>query len=92
MKRLERYGETVDLAFQLADDLLDVSSDAKTMGKAVGKDADRGKGTLVGILGVARVEELLADAVSEANTCLADFGDKAEVLRQTARFIVERQN
>lgn len=92
IKRLERYGETIGLAFQLADDLLDVTSDAETMGKAVGKDADRGKGTLVGILGVARVEELLADAVNEANTCLAEFGDKAEVLRQTTRFIVERQN
>ena len=92
MQCLERYGETIGLAFQLADDLLDVTSDSETMGKAVGKDADRGKGTLVGILGVDRVEALLANAVKEANTSLAEFGDKAEILRQAARFIVERQN
>ena len=92
MERLERYGETIGLAFQLADDLLDVTSDAETMGKAVGKDAGRGKGTLVGILGIPRVESLLAEAVEEADACLADFGDKAQVLRQTARFIVDRKN
>ena len=92
IERLERYGETIGLAFQLADDLLDVTSDAETMGKAVGKDAGRGKGTLVGILGIPRVESLLAAAVEEADACLADFGDKAQVLRQTARFIVDRKN
>ena len=92
MARLERYGETIGLAFQLADDLLDITSDAETMGKAVGKDAGRGKGTLVGILGIPRVESLLAEAVEEADACLADFGDKAQVLRQTARFIVDRKN
>ena len=90
--RLGRFGETVGLAFQLADDLLDVTSDAETMGKAVRKDVDRGKGTLVGILGVKRIEALLTEAVAEADACLVDFGDKADVLRQTARFIVERRS
>lgn len=90
--KLERFGETIGLAFQLADDLLDVTSDAETMGKAVGKDADRGKGTLVGVLGVERVEELMAKAVGDADACLVEFGDRADILRQTARFIVERQN
>ena len=92
LAQLERFGEIIGLAFQLADDLLDVTSDAETMGKAVGKDADRGKGTLVGILGVDRVEQLLASSIDEADACLAEFGAKAEVLRQTARFIVERKN
>lgn len=89
---LSRYGETIGLAFQLADDLLDVTSDAATMGKAVGKDADRGKGTLVGILGMEAVHKLLADAVEEANDSLSEFGVRADVLRQTAQFIVERQS
>ena len=86
-----RLARASGLGGMIGGQMLDLA-DAETMGKAVGKDADRGKGTLVGILGVARVEELLADAVNEANTCLAEFGDKAEVLRQTTRFIVERQN
>jgi len=89
---LERYGETIGLAFQLADDLLDVTSDTATMGKAVGKDADRGKGTLVGILGVDTVRKQLSSAVEEANDSLSGFGDRADILRQTARFMVERQN
>ncbi|MEP1207229.1 MAG: polyprenyl synthetase family protein [Rhizobiaceae bacterium] len=88
---LARYGETIGLAFQLADDLLDVTSNEAAMGKAVGKDAQRGKGTLVGLLGAEEVRRLLASAVEEANDCLADFGDRADILRQTACFVVERQ-
>ena len=89
---LARFGETVGLAFQLADDLLDVTSDARTMGKAVGKDADRGKGTLVGLLGVEVVRQLLADSVEEAHASLSGFGEEADILRQTAQFIVERRS
>lgn len=90
--KLIRYGEIIGLAFQLADDVLDVTSDAATMGKAVNKDADRGKGTLVGIHGVEKIRGELAKLVEEAHNCLADFGPEAECLRQTARFIVERKN
>jgi farnesyl diphosphate synthase len=89
---LERYGDTIGLAFQLADDLLDVTSDAQTMGKAVGKDAERGKGTLVGIHGVEKVQILLSDTIAQANECLVGFGPQADILRQTARFIVERSH
>ncbi|MEP0941653.1 MAG: polyprenyl synthetase family protein [Rhizobiaceae bacterium] len=92
LDQLTRYGETTGLAFQLADDLLDVTSNAETMGKAVGKDADRCKGTLVGIFGVEAVEKLLAGAVEDADASLVEFGDRADVLRQTARFIVERSS
>ena len=89
---LERYGETVGLAFQLADDLLDVTSDAQTMGKAVGKDADRGKGTLVGIHGVEKVQDLLKQTIVQADEHLSGFGPEADILRQTSRFIVERRS
>ena len=88
---LARYGETIGLAFQLADDLLDVTSNEAAMGKAVGKDAQRGKGTLVGLLGAEEVRRRLASAVEEADGCLTGFGGQADILRQTARFIVERQ-
>lgn len=89
---LARYGETIGLAFQLADDLLDVTSDRDTMGKAVGKDSARGKGTLVSLLGIARVHDLLDETVKEADRALSAFGDKADTLRQTARFIVARRS
>ena len=86
------YGETIGLAFQLADDLLDVTSNTQAMGKAVGKDADQGKGTLVGIYGVERVEILLAKAVEKALTHMESFGSDADCLRQTAQFIAKRKN
>ena len=91
-ENLLKFGETIGLAFQLADDLLDVTSDTQTMGKAVGKDADRGKATLVSIHGVEQTQKLLADAVMQAEECLALFGDKADFLRQTARYIAARRN
>jgi len=89
-QNLIRYGETIGLAFQLADDLLDVTSNSKTMGKAVGKDANRGKGTLVAVHGAAKVELMLNELVEQALKCLEGFGGKAEVLRHTARFISKR--
>jgi farnesyl diphosphate synthase len=91
-KRLQAFGRTIGLAFQLADDLLDVTSDTATLGKAVGKDAGRGKGTLVALHGVewaeARLEALTADALE----LLSPYGDAADVLRQAARFVAGRQN
>jgi len=89
---LEDYGKTIGLAFQLADDLLDVTSDADTMGKKVGKDAERGKGTLVGLLGVEKTRALLQQTVEQAEAQLSVFGGKADTLRQTARFIVSRDH
>ncbi len=89
-KDLTRFGETIGLAFQLADDLLDVTSNAEVMGKAVGKDADRGKGTLVDLYGVAKVREVLDETVDQAHACLSDFGDTADILKQTAKFVANR--
>lgn len=86
------YGETVGLAFQLADDLLDVTATSEAMGKATGKDAEAGKATLVGLHGVDAVREMLADAVAQAEAALDVFGEKAATLRALARFIAERES
>lgn len=91
-RALEDYGKTIGLAFQLADDLLDVTSDAGTMGKKVGKDADRGKGTLVGLHGVEAVRALLQQTVERAEMHLSIFGPEADTLREAARFIVTRDH
>jgi farnesyl diphosphate synthase len=92
-RRLMRtYGETIGLAFQLADDLLDLTADATTMGKATGKDAARGKGTLVSLRGQAWAEMELARLVDEAAALLAPFGASADTLIETARFVAERKN
>ncbi|MBD8661686.1 polyprenyl synthetase family protein [Rhizobium sp. CFBP 8752] len=91
-QRLRKFGQVIGLAFQLADDLLDITSDAETMGKATGKDAARGKGTLVAMHGTGWAEEKLDTLTAEAVDLLAPYGEKAFILQQTARFIASRQN
>ena len=91
-KTLRRYGETVGLAFQIADDLLDLTADAETMGKATGKDAERGKATLVSRRGQDWAENRLRELVSEAEALLAPFSHRAGILIETAHFIANRRN
>jgi farnesyl diphosphate synthase len=91
-RRLRSFGEKIGLAFQLADDLLDLTADAETMGKATGKDAARGKGTLVALHGRAWGEENLVRQVQEAASLLAPYGDKAAILIETAHFIADRKS
>ena len=88
---IARYGSAIGQAFQIADDLLDVEGDAKTLGKAAGKDAAAGKATLVATLGIDRARGRLNELVAEANAALAPFGPKSDMLRDTARFIAERK-
>jgi farnesyl diphosphate synthase len=89
---LRRYGETVGLAFQIADDLLDLTADAATLGKATGKDAERGKATLVARRGQAWAEDRLQALVKEAEALLAPFSHRAGILIETAHFIANRRN
>jgi farnesyl diphosphate synthase len=89
---MRRYGHFLGQAFQIADDLLDVESDAATIGKATGKDSGKGKATLVGLWGTEAARRRLTILVAEAEGALSDFGEKAEILRQAARFVAARKN
>jgi farnesyl diphosphate synthase len=91
-QRLRLFGEKIGLAFQLADDLLDLTADAATMGKATGKDAARGKGTLVALRGEGWARGKLQEQVTEATELLAPYGEKAAILIAAARFIAERKS
>ncbi|MBB4230803.1 polyprenyl synthetase family protein [Rhizobium mongolense] len=91
-KRLRAFGEKIGLAFQLADDLLDVKSDAATMGKATGKDVGRGKGTLVSLRGIGWAEAELRRHVEDARKLLAPYGDAAATLAATAHFVAARKS
>ncbi|MEP7452375.1 polyprenyl synthetase family protein [Phyllobacterium sp. SB3] len=91
-ERLAEYGSAIGLAFQLADDLLDVTSDAGNMGKATGKDAAAGKATLVSIHGIEWTKQQLSGLVEQAQQLLEPFGEKAALLKEAARFIAERKN
>ncbi|MGH1419708.1 MAG: polyprenyl synthetase family protein [Hyphomicrobiaceae bacterium] len=91
-KAIVTYGDQLGLAFQIADDLLDAEGDAAVVGKAVAKDQDQGKATLVGILGVDRARAELARVEQAALTALDCFGSEANVLREAARFVVHRKS
>lgn len=91
LARLDRFGEVIGKAFQIADDLLDVESDTATLGKATGKDAAAGKATLVSIMGVAGAHQRLNALVEQADAVLAPFGRKGDILRAAAHFIAERR-
>lgn len=91
-QRLRRFGEKIGLAFQLADDILDLTSDSLTMGKATGKDAARGKGTLVALHGMEWAEKQLRRHVEDAEELLAPYGEHAALLITAAHFIAERKS
>jgi farnesyl diphosphate synthase len=89
-KRLADFGAALGLAFQLADDLIDATASAADAGKATGKDAGRGKATLVAIHGVEGARAILGEAVEQAVGLLAPFGERGAVLADAARFVAGR--
>ncbi len=89
---LTAYAEAVGRAFQLADDILDVTASSEAMGKATGKDAEAGKQTLVSRIGVDAAQRHLGTIVHEAITALTPFGPEATVLRDAARYVATREN
>lgn len=89
-KPMRDYATALGLAFQIADDILDVEGDARTVGKAVGKDAGAGKATFVSLLGLQAAKTRAAELVDQACDALAPFGADAETLRDAARFVIQR--
>ena len=87
---LHAYAHDLGLAFQIADDLLDVEGDEKTVGKKTGKDEGAGKATFVSLLGVERAREQATMLVDQACEHLDLFGEKADSLRNMAKFVIER--
>lgn len=88
---LQAYAEAIGLAFQIADDILDVESSAAALGKATQKDRGRGKATFVDLLGLEPAKREAAQLVAQAKTALAAYGSAAETLRAAADFIITRQ-
>ncbi len=89
---LSEYGRQLGLAFQIIDDLLDVTSTPEQMGKATGKDAAKGKNTYPSLLGLEASEREARLAVDLALNALSAFGQGAQGLRDLALFVVDRQH
>jgi farnesyl diphosphate synthase len=90
--RLRRYADDLGLAFQIADDLLDVTGTTQKLGKTAGKDIEQGKATLVSAYGIDGAKQKAAALAESAAATLAKHGEAALMLRQLPRYIVERDS
>ena len=89
---LDDYAAAIGLAFQVQDDILDVTGDTATIGKQQGADIARNKPTYVSLLGLEAAQAKAAELHRQALDALASFGTSADPLRQMAAYIVERSN
>ena len=90
--QLRKYGHRIGLAFQIADDLLDVTGEQTKLGKKPGRDVDLGKLTYPGLLGINESRQKAEQLVQEAFRAVEVFGDRSVWLKDLARFIVERDH
>ncbi|HEX9080171.1 MAG TPA: farnesyl diphosphate synthase [Desulfuromonadaceae bacterium] len=89
---MTKYGEAVGLAFQIADDILDIEGTTEEIGKDAGSDEARGKATYPAVVGVAEAKRRAAELADMALEALAPFDAKAEPLREIARYVVARKS
>ena len=88
---LERYGRAIGLAFQIADDVLDVEGDSAALGKQIGQDEKHGKATYPALLGIEASRHRAAALLNEALAALSDFGDRRRAVAATGPFHREPQ-
>ena len=89
---LSTYARAIGLAFQIADDLLDLEGDQALAGKRLQKDTDAGKATFVSLLGLEGAKARARALVDEAEAALAPYGNQGQLLQQAAQFVIARQN
>lgn len=91
-QRLTEYAQAVGLAFQVVDDILDVTADTATLGKTAGKDAADNKPTYVSVMGLEASRQLLAELKDQAHKAILPLGNGAQSLQLLANFIVDRNH
>lgn len=89
---LRHYAEALGLAYQIADDILDIEGDAAVVGKRVRKDAEAGKATFVSLLGLEAAKARAAELCDQACAALDIYGNRGETLRDAARFVISRDS
>ncbi len=87
---IDHYAQSIGLAFQVVDDILDTEADSATLGKTAGKDAQSNKPTYVTILGLSRAKQLAQELYESATASISGYGSDAARLTQLARFITQR--
>jgi len=92
IERLDRFGRKAGLAFQIVDDVLDMTVDSAHLGKTAGKDQATEKATWPAVYGLEQSLRDAAQLIDEAFAALAPYGDRAEGLKSVARYLVERKN
>jgi geranylgeranyl diphosphate synthase type II len=90
--RLDVFGRKAGLAFQIADDILDVTQDSAALGKTAGKDLATEKVTWPAVFGIEQSERHAAQLIEEAFAALQPYGERAEGLKAVARYLVERKS
>ncbi|MFZ0954841.1 MAG: polyprenyl synthetase family protein, partial [Candidatus Sulfotelmatobacter sp.] len=91
LEKLTEFGQSLGLAFQVIDDILDVTQTSEQLGKTAGKDTAAEKATYPSLFGVEQSERKADELVSQAFAELKSFGARAETLKELARFLVERK-
>jgi geranylgeranyl diphosphate synthase type II len=90
--RLDTFGRKAGLAFQIADDILDITADSATLGKTAGKDLNTEKATWPAVFGIEQSRRDAAALIEEAFAAIAPYGSRAEALKAIASYLVERKN
>ena len=90
VRPLENYAKAVGLAFQIADDLLDATGDQIKAGKKLMKDASANKATFVSLLGIDGAQKKARDLIDEACDSISIYGQRSQVLKQAAEFVISR--
>ncbi len=92
IEALKKYGESIGLAFQIADDILDIEGNQEEIGKDVGSDVEKGKATYPAIIGLDVSRQKAVSLVEQAVNALSIFDVHADPLREIARYIIERRS
>ena len=87
---LSQFGAHIGLAFQIIDDILDITGDKETLGKDIGSDIEKGKATYPALFGLEKSKAKADELVNQALVCLEDFDERANPLREIARFFIQR--
>jgi geranylgeranyl diphosphate synthase type II len=90
-KSINRYGQQIGLAFQIADDILNIEGDRKVIGKGIGSDKEKGKITYPSVFGTAESKTIQKELITNAIDSLIRFDTRAEPLRSLARYVITRK-